>query len=192
MNSKNKVKTMTIAALVSALGILIPMYAPSFPIEPASFTLASHVPIFIAMFISLPVAIFVAIITALGFLVRLPLVVFLRALSHIIFVIIGAYVLSKNKKLLNNKVSAFIFAFVISLIHAVCEVIVVTWFYSWGGVSEAYYENGYFISVVLLVGLGTLIHSILDFTIAVLVWKPIQNIISIPVNVRFTKPEPSK
>ncbi len=192
MNSKNRVKIMTIAALISALGILIPMYSPSLPIEPASFTLASHVPTFIAMFISVPVAIFVAIVTAIGFLLRTTPVIFLRALSHIIFATIGAFLLSKNKKILNNKVMGFLFAFIISLIHAICEVAVVTWFYSGGNASDLYYEKGYFISVVLLVGIGTLIHSMLDFTLAVLVWKPIQNIISIPVNVKFNKNEVAK
>jgi niacin transporter len=59
MNNNNKVKTMTIAALLSAIGIIIPMFSPiKLVIEPASFTFASHVPIFIAMFISPVVAIF--------------------------------------------------------------------------------------------------------------------------------------
>lgn len=187
MSSQNKVKTMTIAGLLSALGILIPMIAPRFMLEPASYTLASHVPIYIAMFISLPVAVFVAIVTGIGFFIGFPLVVALRAFSHIFFVVIGAYVLSKNKNILNNKVSAFLFVFIISLIHAVSEVIVVSLFYLGGDVSEIYYEKGYFFSVIVLVGIGTLIHSMLDFIIAALVWKPVHKVVSIPVNVNFNK-----
>ena len=187
MNSQNKVKTMTIAGLLSALGILIPMIAPRFMIGPASFTLASHVPIYIAMFISLPVAVFVAIVTGIGFFIGFPLVVALRAFSHIIFVVIGAYALSLNKNILKNKISAFLFVFIISLIHAASEVIAVSLFYLGGDITEIYYENGYFISVIVLVGIGTLVHSMLDFVIAALVWKPVHKVLSIPVNVNFNK-----
>ena len=51
---------MVLAALLSAIGILIPIIMPfKITIEPASFTLASHVPMFIAMYISPVVAIIV-------------------------------------------------------------------------------------------------------------------------------------
>ncbi len=33
--------------------------------------------------------------------------------------------------------------------------------------------NGFVTSVVLLVGLGTLIHSMLDYSISILIWKPV-------------------
>ncbi|HHX54728.1 MAG TPA: hypothetical protein GX705_00055 [Clostridiales bacterium] len=187
MNSQHKVKTMTIAGLLSALGILIPMIAPRFLLEPASYTLASHVPIYIAMFVSLPVAVFVAIVTGIGFTIGFPLVVALRAFSHIIFVVIGAYALSKNKNILKNKVSTILFVSIISFIHAVSEVIVVSLFYLDGEVIELYYEQGYFVSVILLVGVGTFLHSALDFLIATLVWKPVNKVVSIPVNVSFKK-----
>jgi niacin transporter len=48
-----------------------------------------------------------------------------------------------------------------------------------------FYEKGYLISVVLLVGVGTFIHSLLDFSIAVFVWKPLQQVISIPANAKI-------
>ena len=52
-----KIKTNTfqlaLAGMLIAIGIVIPMFSPiKIIIEPASFTLASHVPVFIAMFIS--------------------------------------------------------------------------------------------------------------------------------------------
>ena len=53
----NSVKRLTISALLIAMGIIIPMVMPRITIGPASFTLASHVPVFIAMFISPVVAI---------------------------------------------------------------------------------------------------------------------------------------
>ncbi len=192
MNQINKVKTMTIAALLCAVGILIPMYFPKIQIGPASFTLASHVPIFIAMFISPVVAISVAIVTGFGFLLAgFPLIIVLRAFSHLIFVAFGSYLLKKNGNIMNNFKTAALYSFGISIIHALAEVFVVSYFYFGGNVSAAILENGYAVSVLLLVGVGGLIHSMLDLSIATFVWKPIQQVINIPSSVRirtkFTK-----
>ena len=49
---KKSVRSLTISALLIAMGVIIPMVMPKIMIPPASFTLASHVPIFIAMFFS--------------------------------------------------------------------------------------------------------------------------------------------
>ena len=58
---------MVIAALLCAIGIIIPLFSPlKIILEPMSFTLASHVPTFLAMFISPVTAIFVSIGTAIG------------------------------------------------------------------------------------------------------------------------------
>lgn len=179
---------MTIAALLSALGILIPMFAPKYVLPPASYTLASHVPTFVAMFISLPVAVFVALITGLGFFFAgYPVIIVLRAFTHVIFATIGSYILSKKPNILNSKTSGFLFALGISLIHALSEVVIVSLFYMGGDVSQLYYESGYFVSVFLLVGVGTLIHSMLDFAIALFVWRPVQNVLPIPANVKLRK-----
>lgn len=183
---KDKVKVMTISGLLCALGIMIPMFAPKIVLEPASFTLASHVPIFIAMFISVPVACSVGIITGFGFLFSgYPIVIVLRAFTHLVFAVLGAYMLKKNDKILANNISAILFSFFIGLVHAFNEVIIVTLFYWGGNVSNLYYERGYLISVIGLVGIGTVVHSMVDLTIAVLVWKPIQNILPIPANVKI-------
>lgn len=48
----HSIRNLTISALLIGLGILIPMVMPKIVIGPASFTLASHVPVFIAMFFS--------------------------------------------------------------------------------------------------------------------------------------------
>ncbi|NLP34618.1 MAG: hypothetical protein GX359_05400 [Clostridiales bacterium] len=185
MKTDNKIKTMTIAGLLCAIGIIIPMFAPKVVIEPASFTLASHVPVFIAMFISPLVAISVSLLTSLGFLISgTPLVVVLRALTHVLFASIGAYLLKKNNNILLSIKSAGFFSFIVAIIHATAEVAIVT-FYYWGGSMVAYEEKGYLISVLGLVGLGTVIHSMVDFGIAVIVWRPLQHIISIPANAKI-------
>ncbi len=184
--NRNKVKTMTISALLCALGILIPMTFPGIKLEPASFTLASHVPVFIAIFISPAVAAFVALVSALGFLIAgFPIVIVLRAATHLIFALIGAFILKKNSHLLLSFKSTALYAVFISLIHGAAEVAVVTYFYQVSGMSTGYYEKGYLISVILLVGVGTLIHSMLDFSIAVFVWRPLQHVISIPANAKI-------
>ncbi len=189
MNTKNSVQTMTIAALLSAIAILIPMFAPKFILEPASFTLASHVPIFIAMFISPYIAVTVAIISAIGFLLAgiFPIVVVLRALSHIVFAVVGSILLKKNKNFLNTTGGFVTFGLLMALIHAVCEVTVVTFFYWGNNMTSGYYDKGYLFSVILLVGVGTIIHSMIDFTIAFAVWKPLQKVVSIPASVRTSK-----
>lgn len=185
MNQRNKIQIMTVAALLSAIGILIPMFAPKIMIEPASFTLASHVPIFIAMFISPYVAIAVALISGFGFLMAgFPIVIVLRALSHIVFATVGAYILKKNGNLLSSAKKAALFGLFVSLIHAVFEVGVVTFFYWGSGMTSAYYEKGYLVTVIGLVGLGTVIHSMIDFTIALVVWNPLQSIVTIPASVK--------
>ncbi len=185
MNQRNKIQLMTVSALLSAIGILIPMFAPKIMIEPASFTLASHVPVFIAMFISPYAAITVALISGFGFLIAgFPIVIVLRALSHIVFATVGAFMLKKNGNLFSSTKSTALFGLFVSLIHAVCEVGVVTFFYWGSGMSGAYYEKGYLLTVMGLVGLGTVIHSMIDFAIALSVWNPLQHIITIPVSVK--------
>lgn len=191
MNSKNPIQKMTIAAALSAIGILIPMFAPKFILEPASYTLASHVPIFIAMFLSPYIAISVALISAMGFLLAgiFPIAVVLRALSHIVFVVIGSFMLKRNPNLLSTGKGTVLFSFLMAVIHSVSEVTVVTLFY-WGNeMSSAYYDKGYLFSVILLVGVGTVIHSMIDFSIAYAIWKPIQRVLNIPVSVSGRKPK---
>lgn len=175
---------MTLAGLLCAIGIIIPIFAPKIVLEPASFTLASHVPVFIAMFISPSVSISVALLTSLGFLVSgTPIIIVLRALTHVIFAALGSYMLKKNNNILLSLKSTGIFSFLIALVHAAAEVTVVTYYY-WGGSMTAYEEKGYLVSVLGLVGLGTIIHSMIDFGIAVIIWNPLQKIITIPANAK--------
>lgn len=182
-NQANKVKTMTIAALLSAIAILIPIISPiKIVIEPASFTFASHVPIFIAMFISPVVAACVALLTAFGFFIAgsFPIVVVVRALSHIIFALVGAYILKKNNKILLSWKTAVPFVLFISVLHAICEVAVASAFLFTGQTKGTFIYN-----VLTLVGAGTVIHSTVDFIIATIIWVPLQYVISIPYNAKI-------
>lgn len=173
MNSKLDVKSTVTAALLCSIGIIIPLFSPiKIILEPASFTLASHVAIFIAMFISPSTALFVAFGTTAGFLFGgFPIVVVLRALSHVVFVLIGSLYIKKNKKVTNSIKSSIPFSFGIGIVHAVCEVLIVIPFYFGFSLSEGYYTQGFFTSVLCLVGIGTVIHSIIDFSISVYIWN---------------------
>lgn len=163
----------TLSGLLVAIGILIPLISPvRIMIEPASFTLASHVPIFFAMFLSPSIAASVAIGTTLGFLLAgFPIVITIRAFSHIVFALIGAYLLNKRPQILDGLAKSQLFSLLIGVIHAIAEVAVVAIFYYGGALPEANYTQGFFYAVILLVGAGTVIHSMIDFYIAQLVWN---------------------
>ncbi len=186
MKRDTKLQTMVVAALLCAIGIVIPMFAPKIVLEPASFTLASHVPIFIALFISPPVALAVSIGTTIGFLFAgFPVVIVLRALTHVIFATAGAFILKKKPNMLITFAGSAAFGLFMAVIHAFCEVAVVTFFYFGNGMSKENYAHGYFFSVVLLLGVGTIVHSMIDFGIAVFVWRSLSNVIHIPYNAKI-------
>ncbi len=182
MKRNNNLNSMAISALLCAIGIMLPIISPlKITMEPASFTLASHVAIFIAMFISPATAGFVALGTAAGFLMAgFPIVVVLRAASHIVFAIIGALYLKKYPGTMNSSKSSFIFSFVIGVMHSICEVAVVMPFYFGNSMTSGYYAKGFLVSVVLLVGVGTVVHSMVDFYLSQVIWKPITKAVKIP------------
>lgn len=141
-------------------------------IGPASFTLASHVPIFFAMFLSPGIAVSVSLGSAIGFLLSgLDIVISMRALTHVIFAYIGALYLQKRREnVLESAVKGQFFSFWVALIHGLAEVVIVIPFF-FGIVPGAEYEDGFFYAVLLLVGVGTVIHSMVDFVISQIIWK---------------------
>lgn len=179
-----QIQKLAVSGLLCALGILIPTFAPKIVLEPASYTLASHVPVFIAIFISPVIAVSVAICTGIGFFFSTTPVIALRALSHVGFALVGSLLLKNKPQILKNAAASVSFNFLLAVIHAICEVLVVTLFYFGNQASSLYYQSGYLKSVVLLVGLGTIVHSMIDFTIARFVWKPVTHVLRIPVSAK--------
>jgi niacin transporter len=181
MNRNNNLNSMVTSALLCAVGIVIPIISPiKITMEPASFTLASHVAIFIAMFISPGTAAFVAAGTAAGFLLAgFPIVVVLRAASHMVFALLGSLYLKKFPNTLDEFKSSQIFSFMLALLHGLCEALIVIPFYFGNSMSAGYYAKGFIESVVLLVGVGTLIHSMVDFYLAQVIWKSVSRTIKI-------------
>ena len=167
MDISKKIHTMVLSALLIAVGILIPVISPvKIILEPMSFTLASHVAIMVAIFVSPFVGIATAAGTTLGFLFYgFPLPVVLRALSHVVWAFAGAYYLKKHPETLTSLWKTILFMLGIALIHAVAEVAVAMPFYMGNSASSFLYM------VFGLVGLGTIVHSCIDFIISIAVWK---------------------
>ncbi|MDA3973954.1 hypothetical protein PF023_07845 [Enterococcus thailandicus] len=185
---KNSVRHLTISALLIGMGIIIPLVMPKIMIPPASFTLASHVPLFLAMFFSPGVAVAVALGTTFGFFLSTPVIIALRALSHILFAVVGAWYLQKKPgivlkdgkfTLANWKFQGF--NFVIGVIHSIAEMLVVSAFYFMGNMPDTYYSEGYFYTVFILMGIGGLIHSLVDYNIAYFVAGTLSKYFDIPV-----------
>ncbi|WP_289460886.1 hypothetical protein [Enterococcus faecalis] len=193
----NSVKRLTISALLIAMGIIIPMVMPRITIGPASFTLASHVPVFIAMFISPVVAIAVSLGTGFGFFLSATPIIALRALSHLIFAVIGAVILQKHPEILINKEGKFtllngklqLFNVGIGVIHSAAELVVVSVFYTMGNLPGTYYTAGFMYSIFLLMGVGGLIHSLVDFSIAYFLASTLSKHVDIPTFTEVKQPK---
>ena len=158
-----RIQRMCVAALLCAIAILIPMISPvKIQLGPMSFTLGSHVGFLLAGF---------------------PPVVVLRALSQVVFVAIGAFLLAKKPAVMKNGLSIFLFGLVMGVIHGVLEAVVVTAFWFSGMTME-----GTFVSTVLgLVGVGTVVHSMVDYYLALLIWQPVSRAAKLPASFTFSK-----
>lgn len=184
--SVSRLQKLVIAALLCAIGILIPVISPiKITLDPMSFTLGSHVAIFVAMFVSPAVALCVELGTTVGFvLAGFPPAVVLRALVQVFFVVIGAYWLQKKPDTLNHWGSMSLFVLATGLLHGAAEALISTWFYFGGSIDQS---KGFFETIILLVGVGTLAHHIVDFVISYIIWRPVCRIIKIPTSVHFRK-----
>ena len=184
--SMSRLQKLAIAALLCAIGILIPVISPiKITLDPMSFTLGSHVAIFVAMFVSPAVALCVELGTTVGFvLAGFPPAVVLRALVQVFFVVIGAYWLQKKPDTLNHWGSMSLFVLATGLLHGAAEALISTWFYFGGSIDQS---KGFFETIILLVGVGTLAHHIVDFVISYIIWRPVCRIIKIPTSLHFRK-----
>lgn len=144
MNSK-KFKNLTYTALLTAFAIIIPLYFGFLRINAGPFTatLASHVPLFLSMFLGPQSAIFVGLGSTLGFFVTTPLFVAARAFMHVFVGLIGAILLKKN---VNFKKVIIITA----PIHSILEALAVIPF-------------GFTVyKILVVIGIGTFLHHITD------------------------------
>ena len=178
MNRSSSIYRLAVAALLCAVGIMIPMVMPiKVYIPPMSFTLASHVAIFLAMCISPAVALAVSIGTTIGFVFSgLPVDVWLRALSHVVWAVGGALWLKKFPDTFYHKGANIAFCVITGLIHGALELGVVCTLYLGGMASITQkFADGGFVAILLLVGLGTMVHSCVDYAVSYLVWRAVRH-----------------
>ena len=95
----------------------------------------------------------------------LQLSLLLRAFSHTLFRHFGSLLSSKHPQTLDNPKSSLIFNFILGLVHAIAEVFACIIFYAGTGTNV---ENMFYVLFVL-VGIGTIIHSMVDYYIALAV-----------------------
>ena len=171
MRTQSTIYTLVLSAILCAIGIMIPMFSPLKLILPTmSFTLGSHVVIFIGMFISVKVGVAVSLGTTIGFFFGgFPPSVVARALSHIVFATIGGFWIKKYPNTIKNRKNSIVFSFVLAIVHAIFEVLAIIPFYFTNALSPLAYDNGFLYSVLLLIGFGTIAHSIVDFEIALFI-----------------------
>lgn len=179
MKDNQRIQKMCTAALLCAVGILIPIISPvKLQFGPMSFTLASHVAVFIALFISPAVAVTVEVGTTLGFvLAGFPPVVWLRAAVQVFFVVLGALWLKKRPQVMDSAAGKALFGLVLGVVHGVAEAVVVVFFW-FGGL---YRDAGYSFMTLIwgLVCGGTIVHSMVDYYLAMLIWAPVHRAVRI-------------
>ena len=148
-----KTKEMIYGAILTSLALLIPLAFGGYlgvTIPPFSATLASHVPVMIAMTISPLTAFAVGAGSALGFLIKLGPVIAARAGMHIVFGVAGALLYKKGMGL--SKVLILMLP-----VHAISEALIVIPF------GFDLYKAG------VVIGIGTGLHHIVDSIITIFI-----------------------
>nr|WP_282563398.1 ECF transporter S component [Clostridium folliculivorans] len=146
----NKTKNLTYISVLIALAIIIPITFgfATINIPPFTATIASHVPMFLSMFVSPFAAVAVGLGNAIGFFIAgKPIWVVLRALMHVFVGLAGAYMIKKGVSY--GKTVVFT-----SPIHGILEALVIMPF--------PQFKFQYLLVTVLV---GTIIHHFIDGTI---------------------------
>jgi len=152
--SVNKIKNLTVSSMLLAISIGIPIVFPKIiVIPPFTATLAAHVPIMIAACISASTVAFVSVGSIIGFYFAFPAlpIVPARVFTHVIFAMVGHYMLKK-------KINIYIVVVITALLHATFEMLLVF--------IPVFYPTHLGIGVAMSVlGIGTFIHHIVDVVI---------------------------
>jgi len=150
-----KIKELVLGALLTSLALIIPLAFGGFlgiTIPPFSATLASHVPVMLAMTVSPWVAFMVGAGSALGFLIKLGPVIGARAAMHAVFAVIGALMIKRGFTLRTTLIATL-------PIHAISEALIVIPF------GFSLYDIG------VVIGVGTALHHLIDSVITLGVYS---------------------
>jgi niacin transporter len=167
-----KPRDIAYGAVLTALGIMIPVVFGGtlrIFIPPFSATLASHVPVLLAMLISPPVAVMVGLSTAIGFLLSygassIGLMITARAATHAIWAWAGALMIKKG----SNYSSALIAT---APLHGFLEVVAILLMSMVFGLpltkgTGVSASNATVATIALIVLFGTIGHHAVDSVIA--------------------------
>ncbi len=157
--TKFSAKDISIAALLTALALLIPMFMPfKLVLEPVfSATFAAHVPGILSMFVGPFAVVGTALGSAIGFMTLSPWVA-ARAFVHFIFGLVGY-------KMIKKQYNIFFIVLVTGILHAASEMVV-------GLISLPFVvapANGILFYILVTVGCGTFIHHCIDFAISLVI-----------------------
>ena len=172
---QNRTLLLVQTGVLIALAIIIPLTMPiKFVAGPFSYTLASHVPIVLAMFVSPISALAVCIGSVIGFIVGIPNPeIWLRAATHIVWAFFGSFVVRNiftDEGGMGAKWTKFsLWALVINFVHGLLEFL---------AVYLVFFKQGYSIKGQevalgsLYVGLGLLggLHGFVDFVLGALIY----------------------
>lgn len=166
--NKNNTYNIVVSAMMVALSFVLPYFMPLKITVPYVFsaTLFSHVPVIISMFISPYTAIASCLGTTLAFglLYGADLSVPARALSHIAFAVPGAFLIRKG--FMCKGVWIGVLAVILTLIHTGAEIIAAV--SVWMVVNPL---NLNVQKVFVMIGAGSLIHGLVDFAAAFVVFQ---------------------
>ena len=121
-----------------------------------------------------------------------------KNLSTVLWInLIGAVILQKHPEILINKEGKFtllngklqLFNVGIGVIHSAAELVVVSVFYTMGNLPGTYYTAGFMYSIFLLMGVGGLIHSLVDFSIAYFLASTLSKHVDIPTFTEAKQPK---
>ena len=104
-----------------------------------------------------------------------PVIIALRAASHICFALLGAVLIRKIPEIIEKPLPSTGFNGGLAFVHALAEVAVVSPFFLAGSIFKPeQLADGYVMSVLVLVGVGTFLHSLIDYTVSIMLWKPVR------------------
>lgn len=154
-----RTREMVLAAILTALSILITYSPVKIPVPYTTVTLGSHIPTFISMFVSPWVVIMTVVGSCIGFAMVISppvsIVVVARAATHLIFALIGCKMIEKRK------VNILLIILLTALLHTLTESIA---FFS---LSPMFMPDSAGLLGTYVTAVSTLVHHLIDYAITI-------------------------
>ncbi|MBQ7975895.1 MAG: hypothetical protein IJ300_09455 [Clostridia bacterium] len=152
-----KTREMVLAAILTALSILITYSPVKLQLPFFTLTVGSHTPTLLAMLISPWVVVMTVIGSCIGFFMTIPapnsIIVVLRAATHLIFALAGC------KMIKDKKLNIYLIILITGVLHALAEGIVVF------GLTPIILPGEAAIPAAVIAISGTFVHHLLDCAI---------------------------